>query len=153
MPGWTGAQFVTHQHGKPRYQWAAFLWQHHPGGDIAIIGGPAMTGSPAETIPWPRAQWAKRGAAWPFGPTRRWSIAGQTAYYFDGTNPGPVGFTLLGSNPPEDSSHPGQSFRMAALSIRGQTVVIVLQTPPGEPLAAFLPIATRLLSTLRFPPA
>jgi hypothetical protein len=91
--------------------------------------------------------------SWPFGPTRRWSIAGRTTYCFDGTNPGPVGFTLLGSNPPEDASHPGQSFRMAALSVRGQTVVIVLQTPPGEPLAAFLPIATRLLSTLRFPPA
>jgi hypothetical protein len=153
VAGWTGAQFVTHQHGKPRYAWAAFLWQHQPGGDIAIISGPALTGSAADVLARPRAQFAKRGIAWPYGAPRRWRIAGRTAYYYDGTNPGPVEFTILGSNPPEDSVGIGQSFRLAALDIRGRTVVIVLQTPPGEPVSAFLPIASRLLSTLRVPAA
>ena len=44
----------------------------------------------------------------------------------------------------------GTTFR-AGLLLPAPTSV--LQTPPGEPLAAFLPIATRLLSTLRFPAA
>jgi hypothetical protein len=57
----------------------------------------------------------------------------------------------VGSNPPEDQVHPGQSFRLTTLTVLGKTIVIVLQTPPGQPLAAFLPVATRLLSTLRFP--
>ena len=106
--------------------------------------------SAAAAIEWPRTQWAKRGAPWPFGPTRRWTVAGRPAFYFDGTN-GPTGFTLVGSNPPEDQVHAGQSFRMATLTVRGKTVVIVLQTPPGQGLAPFLPVATRLLATLRFP--
>jgi hypothetical protein len=77
--GWTGAQFATYQRGAVRFEWAAFLWRHHPGGDIAIIGGPAMAMSAAEAIHWPRTQWAKRGAPWPYGPTRRWTVAGRSA--------------------------------------------------------------------------
>lgn len=155
VPGWTGAQFVTYQQGKARYQWAALVWQHPKGGDIAIISGPAMTLSPAAAIAAPR----KRARYWRFGPgeapgpVRRWTIAGHKALYFDATNPGPSGWTLLGSSPPEDQSHAGQSFRMSALSVRGQTVVIIIQTPKGESLSEFLPIAGGLLSTIGFPAA
>jgi hypothetical protein len=153
--GWTGAQFVTDQGGKARYQWAAILWQHENGGDIAIISGPAMTLSPAAAIAAPR----KRARYWRFGPgeapspVRHWTIAGHDALYFDATNPGPSGWTLLGSNPPEDQSHAGQSFRMSALAVRGKTVVIIIQTPKGEALGQFLPGAKALLSTLGFPVA
>jgi hypothetical protein len=148
VAGWTGAQFVTHQHGKVRYEWAALLWQHDPGGDVAIISGPAMTMSAKATVQWP----ATRGAAWS-GPVKRWTVAGRRAYAVDGTNPGPYGFTLLGRNPPEDETDVGQSYRMAALTVRGKTVVIIIQTPKGEALAQFLPIAERLLTSLRFPAA
>jgi hypothetical protein len=148
VAGWTGAQFVTHQHGKVRYEWAAFLWQHDPGGDIAIISGPAMTMSAEATVDWP----AGRGAAWS-GPIKRWTVAGRKAYAVDGTNPGPYGFTLLGANPPEDETDVGQSYRIAALTVRGKTVVVIIQTPKGEALAQFLPIAGKLLASLRFPPA
>jgi hypothetical protein len=153
VSGWGGAQFATHQQGKVRYEWAALVWQHEPSGDIAIISGPALTLSPAAAIAAPR----KRARYWRFkpgeapGPVKRWAIAGHQALYFDGTNPGPSGWTLLGSSPPEDQSHPGQSFRMAALTVDGQTVVIIIQTPKGEALAQFLPIAERLLASLRFP--
>lgn len=153
IPGWTGAQFVTYQGGKARYQWAALVWQHENGGDIAIISGPAMTLSPAAAIAAPR----KRARYWRFGPgeapgpVRHWTIAGHQALYFDATNPGPSGWTLLGSSPPEDQSHAGQSFRMSALAVHGKTVVIIIQTPKGEALGQFLPVAAGLLSTVRFP--
>jgi hypothetical protein len=146
VAGWTGAQFVTHQHGKVRYEWAALLWQHDPGGDIAIISGPAMTMSAEAAVDWV----ASRGAAWS-GPTKRWTVAGRHAYAVDGTNPGPYGFTLLGRNPPESSAEIGHSYRVAALTVRGKTVVIIIQTPKGEALAQFLPIAGKLLASLRFP--
>jgi hypothetical protein len=155
VPGWTGAQFVTHQHGKVRYEWAALVRQHQPGGDIAIISGPAMTLSPAAAIAAPR----KRAQYWRFapgeapGPVKRWTIAGHQALYFEAINPGPYGWTLLGSSPPEDQSHAGQSFRMAALTVHGNTVVIIIQTPKGEALGQFMPIAERLLASLRFPAA
>jgi hypothetical protein len=155
VPGWTGAQFVSYQRGTARYQWAALVWQHQRGGDIAIISGPAMTLSPAATIAAPR----KRARYWRFGPgeapgpVKHWLIAGHEALYFDATNPGPSGWTLLGNNPPEDQSHAGQSFRMSALGVRGKTVVIIIQTPKGEALGEFLPVADRLLSSLRFPAA
>jgi hypothetical protein len=151
--GWTGAQFVTYQQGKTRYQWAALVWQHQPGGDIAIISGPAMTLSPAAAIAAPR----KRARYWRFGPgeapgpVRHWTIAGHQALYFDATNPGPSGWTLLGSSPPEDQAHAGQSFRMSAMAVHGKTVVIIIQTPKGEALGQFLPVADGLLSTLGFP--
>jgi hypothetical protein len=146
VAGWIGAQFVTHQHGKVRYEWAAFLWQHDPGGDIAIISGPAMTMSAETAVNWV----ASRGAAWS-GPIKRWTVAGHPALAVDGTNPGPYGFTLLGRNPPEVGTDVGQSYRVAAITVRGKTVVIIIQTPKGEPLAQFLPIAGRLLASLRFP--
>ena len=147
--GWRGAQFVTSAHGTQRYQWAAFLWDHTPGGDIAIIGGPAMTMSAAAPIRWPHTQWAKRGAPWPFGATHPATIAGYHGYTFDGTN-GATSFTLLGGNPPEYQTHPDQSFRMIALTVHTKTVVIFLAAPKGEPLSQFTPTADRLLSTLRF---
>jgi hypothetical protein len=152
VPGWTGAQFVTLQHGQARYQWAALVWQHENGGDIAIIGGPAMTLSPAAAIAAPR----KRARYWRFGPgeapgpVKHWLIAGHQALYFDATNPGPSGWTLLGSSPPEDQAHAGQSFRMSAMAVHGKTVVIIIQTPKGEALGQFLSVAAGLLSTLEF---
>ena len=42
------------------------------------------------------------------------------------------------------------AFRMSALKVRGKTVVIVTQAPVAE-FPKFLPIATALLASLRFP--
>jgi hypothetical protein len=111
-----------------------------------------MTLSPAAAIAAPR----KRARYWRFGPgeapgpVKPWLIAGHEALYFDATNPGPSGWTLLGSSPPEDQSHAGQSFRMSALAVHGKTVVIIIQTPKGEALGQFLSVAAGLLSTLEF---
>ena len=58
--------------------------------------------------------------------------------------------TSLGSNPSELQIEHDRSFRMAALSVRGQTVVIVIQTPAAT-FAKVLPVAERLLASLRFP--
>jgi hypothetical protein len=42
------------------------------------------------------------------------------------------------------------AFRMSALKVRGKTVVIVTQAPVAE-FPKFLPVATALLASLRFP--
>jgi hypothetical protein len=59
-------------------------------------------------------------------------------------------WTLVGSNPPELRVDHDHSFRMAALSVRGKTVVIVIQAAAPD-FARFLAVAQRLLASLRFP--
>jgi hypothetical protein len=151
VPGWIGAQLVSHQRRAVRYERAAFLWQQDPAGEIAIISGPAMTTSAAATVEQPR----RRARYWKFDPykpptpVKRWNVAGHTAFYFDGTDPGPSAWTLVGSNPPDDQADPGQSFRLAGLTVRGQTVVILIKAPNAD-FARFLPIAQRLLASLKF---
>ena len=104
VPGWVGSQLVSHQSGKVRYERAALLWQQDPEGEIAIISGPAMTMSVAATIEQPR----RRARYWKFDPykpptpIKRWKLGGRTALYFEGTDPGPSAWTLVGSNPAED---------------------------------------------------
>ena len=61
--GWGGAQFVTHQNGKLRYETAVLFWrdsQH----EMDIISGPAMTMTPAATLARPLS----RAAHWTFSP-------------------------------------------------------------------------------------
>jgi hypothetical protein len=151
--GWSGTQLVTRQHGKVRYEAVALVRQRQPGGEIDILSGPAMTMSPAATLGRPRS----RIPDWNFspyqppGPVKRWAVAGRQALYFDATAPPPGVWTLVGSNPPELRIDHDHSFRMAALTVHGKTVVIVVQAPePG--FAKFLPIAERLVASLRFPP-
>jgi hypothetical protein len=139
--GWVGTQIVTHQLGKIRYESAAFLGHQ---GEIDLVTGPAMTKSPQEAIDW---TWNRRFDR-PFGPLKTWKLAGRQAIAFDGTNTGNVEFTLIGGNPPEVQIDRGQSFRLAAFSVHGRTVVLAVR---AAHLATFLPIATRLLSSLRFP--
>jgi hypothetical protein len=153
-PGWKGTQFVSHQHGKVRYETAALFWKDYSGREVDIISGPAMTLSPAATIARPRS----RIGAWDFapyeppGPVKRWAIAGRQALYFDATAPPPGEWTIVGSNPPERQIDHDFSFRMAALTVLGKTVVIVI-TAPVKAVSAFLPIAVRLVESLRFPPS
>jgi hypothetical protein len=155
--GWLGAQFVTHQHGKVRYEWAALVWQGDRADDsreIDILSGPAMTLSPAGTLAQPRSRipnW-NFGPYEPPGPVKRWTVAGRAAMYFDATSPPPGAWSLVGSNPPELRIEHDHSFRMAAMAVQGKTVVIVV-TAPAPQFAAFLPIAKRLIASLRFPPS
>ena len=150
--GWLGAQFVTRQHRKVRYETAALLWQDYAGREVDILSGPAMTLSPAATLARPRS----RIPNWNFspyqqpGPVKRWTVAGRQTLYFDATAPRPGVWTLVGSNPPELRIDHDHSFRMAALTVRGKTVVIVIQAPEPS-FAEFLPFAERLIASLRFP--
>ena len=150
--GWHGAQFVTHQRGKVRYETAWLSWRDYSGREVDIVSGPAMTMSPAATIAQPRS----RIPDWNFdpydppGPVEQWTIAGRKALYFDATAPQPGEWALVGSNPPELRVDHDHSFRMAALSVRGRTVVVVVQAPVAD-FRQFLPIATRLIASLRFP--
>jgi hypothetical protein len=150
--GWSGTQFVSHAHGKVRYETAAFLYQDYGGREIDILSGPAMTLSPAATIALPRS----RIPGWNFspyqppGPVQRWTIAGRTALYFDATAPPPGVWTLVGANPPELRIDHDHSFRMAALTVRGKTIVVVIQAPEPQ-FVQFLPIAKRFLASLEFP--
>jgi hypothetical protein len=150
--GWSGTQFVSRAHGKVRYETAAFLFQDYGGREIDILSGPAMTLSPAATIARPRS----RIPDWNFspyqppGPVQRWTIAGRAALYFDATAPPPGVWTLVGANPPELRIDHDHSFRMAALTIRGKTIVVVIQAPQSQ-FVQFLPIAKRFLASLEFP--
>jgi hypothetical protein len=79
------------------------------------------------------------------------AIAGRPALYFDATTPpGSPEWALVGRNPPELKIARDHAFRMAALSVRGKTVVIVIQAPVAD-FPEFLPVAQRLLGSLRFP--
>lgn len=150
--GWLGTQFVTRQHRKVRYETAALLWQDYAGREVDILSGPAMTLSPTATLGRPRS----RIPHWNFapyqqpGPVKRWTVAGRQALYFDATAPPPGVWTLVGSNPPEVRIDHDHSFRMAALTVHGKTVVIVIQAPEPS-FAEFLPIAERLIASLHFP--
>jgi hypothetical protein len=151
--GWGGGQLATHKGGKVRYESAIFFW-HDGVHEVDIVSGPAMSMSPADTLAFPRS----RIPGWDFSPypspspVKQWTVAGQKAIYFDGTPPPQFHWALVGKNPPELSIDADTSFRMAALSVRGKTVVIVVRAPVAG-FAPFLPIAVRLLATLRFPPS
>jgi len=71
------------------------------------------------------------------------------ALYFDATAPPPGEWTLIGSNPPEIGAVHGTAFRMSALSAHGKTVVVLIKTDAAT-FAKFLPVAERLLASLRF---
>jgi hypothetical protein len=149
--GWFGAQFVDHKNGKVRYETAVLFWQGQRH-EVDIISGPAMTMSPAATL----AQPLSRAAHWTFSPyqppgaVKRWAVAGRQALYFDATAPPPGEWTLVGANPPELRIEHGNSFRMAALRVRGKTVVIVVHAPVAD-FPTFLPVAIGLVASLRFP--
>jgi len=151
--GWGGGQLVTHKGGKVRYESAIFFW-HDDAHELDIVSGPAMSTSPADTLALPRS----RIPGWDFSPypvpstVKQRTIAGRKAIYFDGTPPPQFAWTLVGKNPPELKVDPDTSFRMAAMSVRGKTVVIVVRAPMAG-FTQFLPIAERLLATLRFPPS
>jgi hypothetical protein len=159
--GWLGAQFVSHKHNAVRYETGWLSWQKGrpcgpaacSGQEVDIVAGPAMTETPA-------ALFARvRNKDWNFdpydppGPVRTWSLAGRSAIYFDATvPPGSPEWALVGVNPPELKVARDHSFRMSALTVRGKTVVIVIQGPAAD-FAQFLPIAKRLVASLRFPPS
>jgi hypothetical protein len=151
--GWNGGQLVTHKGGKVRYESAIFFWQDGVH-EVDIVSGPAMSTSPADTLAQPRS----RIPGWDFSPypqpspVKQWTVAGRKAIYFDGTPPPQYRWTLVGRNPPELLIDPETSFRMGALSVRGKTVAIVVRAPVAS-FKQFLPIASRLLATLRFPPS
>ena len=150
--GWRGTQFVTRRHRKAAYETVGLLWRDRSGRGILILSGPAITLSPAATIAGAqRPNWSFAPYD-PPGPVQRWAVAGRQALYFDATAPPPGEWTLVGSNPPEVRIVHDRSFRMAALSVRGQTVVIVIAAPAAD-FPQFLPIAKRLFASLRFPPS
>jgi hypothetical protein len=80
-----------------------------------------------------------------------WKIAGAPALYFDATvPPGSPEWALVGINPPDLKVARDHAFRVSAFKIRGKTVVVVMQGPATD-FAQYLPIATRLVTSLRFP--
>lgn len=149
--GWRGTQFETYRHARAAYQSIGLLWHGSSDRGILIVSGPAMTLSPAATIAEPRT----RAANWSFTPyepprpVQHTTIAGSPAVYFDATAPPPGEWTILGMNPPEVRIIHDRSFRMEALRIHGQTVVIVIAAPATD-FAQFLPIASRIVASLRF---
>ena len=151
-PGWLGTQWASHEHGKVRYATAAFLWRDFSGREVDIVSGPAMSLSPAETLANPRS----RIPNWSFAPysdptpVRTTKIAGRRALYFDATAPPPGVWTLVGSNPPEVLIEHDYAFRMAAVSVRGKTVVVIIRAP-APAFTSFVPIAARLIGGLSFP--
>jgi hypothetical protein len=128
--GWFGAQFVSHQGGKVRYETALF-W-HGQRHEVDVISGPAMTMSPADTLARPLSRHFNFAPYDPPTAVKRWTVAGRQALYFDATAPPPGEWTVVGANPPELRINHDNSFRMAALSVRGKTVVIVIRGPAAE---------------------
>jgi hypothetical protein len=148
--GWNGTQIVTRRHGKVAYEIAVFLGHQT---EIDLLTGPALTLSPAAALAAPRT----RIGVWDFSPydpptaVGHQLVSGRRALYFDATAPPPGLWTVVGRNPPELQVEHDHSFRMLALSVRGQTVVIVIQTEARK-LESSLPAAQRLLASLRFAP-
>jgi hypothetical protein len=147
--GWSGAQFESHQGGKVRYENATLYWKDaiH---EVDIISGPAMVMSPADTLGRPHSRNFNFDPYDPPTPVKHWTVAGRPALYFDATAPPPGEWTIVGTNPPELRIDRDNSFRMAALTVRGKTVVVVIHGPAAD-FKKFLPIGLRLLTSLRFP--
>jgi hypothetical protein len=148
VDGWGGFQFDSHTSGKVRYENALLFWKdaRH---EVDIISGPAMTMSPAATLAKPLSRHFNFGPYAPPTPVKHWAVAGRQALYFDATAPPPGEWSIVGSNPPELRIEHDNSFRMAALTIRGQTVVIVIHGPATD-FKKFLPISLRLVASFRF---
>jgi hypothetical protein len=149
VAGWAGAQFVDHQAGKVRYETAVLFWQGQRH-EVDIISGPAMTLSPAATLARPLSRHFNFAPYDPPTAVKHWTVAGRQALYFDATAPPPGEWTVVGANPPELRIDHDNAFRMAALSVRGKTVVIVIRAPATN-FKQFLPIGVRLVTSLRFP--
>ncbi len=149
VSGWVGAQFDSHKGGKVRFENATLFWKdaRH---ELDVISGPAMTLSPADTLAKPLSRNFNFAPYDPPTSVKRWTIAGRQALYFDATAPPPGEWTIVGANPPELRIDRDNSFRMAALTVRGKTVVIVIHAPATD-FTHFLPIALRLVASLRFP--
>ncbi len=149
--GWAGAQFLDHQAGKVRYETAVLFW-HDQRHEVDVISGPAMSLSPAATLARPLSRHFNFAPYDPPTAVKHWTLAGRTALYFDATAPPPGEWTVVGANPPELRIDHDNSFRMAALSVRGKTVVIVIRAPATD-FKQFLPIGVRLVTSFRFPHA
>jgi hypothetical protein len=149
--GWAGAQFDSHMAGKVRYENATLFWKdaRH---EVDIISGPAMTMSPADTLARPLSRHFNFAPYDPPTPVRHWTVAGRSALYFDATAPPPGEWTVVGANPPELRIVHDNSFRMAALTVRAKTVVIVIHGPAAD-FKQFLHIGVRLVASVRFPPS
>jgi hypothetical protein len=147
--GWAGAQFDSHMGGKVRYENATLFWKdaRH---EVDIISGPAMTMSPADTLARPRSRNFNFAPYDPPTPVKHWTVAGRPALYFDATAPPPGEWTVVGANPPELRIVHDNSFRMAALTVRAKTVVIVIHGPAAD-FKQFLPVGVRLVASVRFP--
>lgn len=88
-------------------------------------------------------------------------IAGYSGEQFDGAVWGIYGHGFIPFTPktrggsPPDTRHlqQGEAFRIAALAVKGKTVVVLKESAelPAAQFPAFLASATGLLSTLRFP--
>jgi hypothetical protein len=147
--GWFGTQFLDHQSGKVRYETAILFW-HGQRHEVDIFSGPAMTLSPADTLARPLSRQFNFAPYDPPTPVKHWTVAGRQALYFDATAPPPGEWTLVGANPPEFRMDHDNSFRMAALTVRGKTVVIVIHAAVAD-FKKFLPVGVRLMGSLRFP--
>ena len=91
--GWGGVQFVSHQHGKIRYETAALFWRD-PRHEVDLISGPAMTMSPAATLAFPHSRNFDFAPYDPPTAVTRWTVAGRPALYFDATAPPPGQWTV-----------------------------------------------------------
>lgn len=147
--GWGGAQFVSHQSGKIRFESATLFWKD-AGHELDIISGPAMTMSPAATLARPLSRHFNFAPYDPPTSVKHWTVAGRQALYFDATAPPPGEWTIVGANPPELRIEHDNAFRMAALTVRGKTVVIVIHGPATD-FKKFLPIGVRLVASIQFP--
>ena len=117
---------------------------------VTILSGPAMNLSPAATLARPLSRHFNFGQYDPPTAVKRSRVAGRPALYFDATAPPPGEWTVVGANPPELRIDHDNSFRMIALTVRGKTVVILIEAPARD-FYKFLPVATRLIASIRFP--
>ena len=147
--GWFGGQFASHQSGKVRYETATLFWKD-PQHEVDIISGPAMTLSPTDTLARPLSRHFNFAPYPPPTPIERSTLAGRPALFFDATAPPPGEWTVLGANPPELRIEHDNSFRMSAFTVRGKTVVVIVHGP-AVGFKQFLPIAARLVTSIRFP--
>jgi len=157
---WAGAQWKTSSQGQPAFGWAAIghgSTSAPPRGLIAIETAFGPTPSVAAILS--RLRSAGGGAT--FGKTTRVRVAGFPGWQIDGNVFGRFGHVFVPFSPKTGGASPpdhyrldqGEMFRIIALDVRGQRVVVFIDSVAlsADQFPAFLAAAIQILKSLRFP--
>ncbi|HZQ64951.1 MAG TPA: hypothetical protein VFA66_06970 [Gaiellaceae bacterium] len=155
---WLGGQGKIATQKRGTFGWVEFLQRPaaRPLGAISMIGSYDPTPSVAATV----AQ-LRTGVGATFQATRPARLAGFSGSQFDGQVTGKH-HVFVPFSPVTHAAtfHPdayrfdaGEVFRIVVLSVRGRTVVLLLENValPADQFPAFLDSAGKLLGSLRFP--